>query len=230
MQYICKYQSPLGGITVSADGNSLTGLWFDGQKYFAATLPAAHEEKQLPVFDQTQRWLDCYFSGKNPGFTPPLRPKGSPFRQAVWEILLQIPYGETITYKDIAEEIARQQGKQTMSAQAIGGAVGHNPISIIIPCHRVVGSDGSLTGYAGGIPKKSGSSPSNRRTCPDCSSRKSNSPCGSKDPPTGIKKNPHNSLIRLSQGFNCLFGAENGNRTLGFFPLCINMLQRSLVF
>ncbi|MBS5488338.1 methylated-DNA--[protein]-cysteine S-methyltransferase [Parabacteroides sp.] len=126
MQYICKYQSPLGGITVSADGNSLTGLWFDGQKYFAATLPAAHEEKQLPVFDQTQRWLDCYFSGKNPGFTPPLRPEGSP------------------------------QGKQTMSAQAIGGAVGHNPISIIIPCHRVVGSDGSLTGYAGGIPKKVG--------------------------------------------------------------------------
>ena len=109
MQYICKYQSPLGGITVSADGNSLTGLWFDGQKYFAATLPAAHEEKQLPVFDQTQRWLDCYFSGKNPGFTPPLRPEGSPFRQAVWKILLQIPYGETITYKDIAEEIARQQ-------------------------------------------------------------------------------------------------------------------------
>ena len=133
MQYICKYQSPLGGITVSADGNSLTGLWFDGQKYFAATLPAAHEEKQLPVFDQTQRWLDCYFSGKNPGFTPPLGPEGSPFRQAVWEILLQIPYGETITY-----------------------AVGHNPISIIIPCHRVVGSDGSLTGYAGGIPKKVG--------------------------------------------------------------------------
>ena len=82
MQYICKYQSPLGGITVSADGNSLTGLWFDGQKYFAATLPAAHEEKQLPVFDQTQRWLDCYFSGKNPGFTPPLGPEGSPFRQA----------------------------------------------------------------------------------------------------------------------------------------------------
>ena len=156
MQYICKYQSPLGGITISADGNSLTGLWFDGQKYFAATLPAAHEEKQLPVFDQTQRWLDCYFSGKNPGFTPPLGPEGSPFRQAVWEILLQIPYGETITYKDIAEEIARQQGKQTMSAQAIGGAVGHNPISIIIPCHRVVGSDGSLTGYAGGIPKKVG--------------------------------------------------------------------------
>ena len=156
MQYICKYQSPFGGITISADGNSLTGLWFDGQKYFAATLPAAHEEKQLPIFDQTRKWLDSYFSGENPGFTPPLHPEGSSFRQAVWEILLQIPYGETITYKDIAKEIARQQGKQTMSAQAIGGAVGHNPISIIIPCHRVVGSDGSLTGYAGGIPKKVG--------------------------------------------------------------------------
>ena len=156
MIFIQHYKSPIGGILLAADEIGLTGLWFDGQKYFPATLPAAHEEKQLPVFDQTQRWLDCYFSGKNPGFTPPLRPEGSPFRQAVWEILLQIPYGETITYKDIAEEIARQQGKQTMSAQAIGGAVGHNPISIIIPCHRVVGSDGSLTGYAGGIPKKVG--------------------------------------------------------------------------
>ena len=110
MQYICKYQSPFGGITISADGNSLTGLWFDGQKYFAATLPAAHEEKQLPVFDQTRKWLDSYFSGENPGFTPPLHPEGSSFRQAVWEILLQIPYVETITYKDIAKEIARQQG------------------------------------------------------------------------------------------------------------------------
>ena len=153
MQYICKYQSPFGGITISADGNSLTGLWFDGQKYFAATLPAAHEEKQLPVFDQTRKWLDSYFSGENPGFTPPLHPEGSSFRQAVWEILLQIPYGETITYKDIAKEIARQQGKQT-----IVGA-GHRRCrraqsdqSLSIPCHRVVGpAYGSLTGYAGGI-------------------------------------------------------------------------------
>lgn len=156
MQYICKYRSPLGGITMSADGNSLTGLWFDGQKYFASTLPAAHEEKMLPVFEQAGEWLDCYFSGKDPGSVPPLYPAGSPFRQAVWEILLRIPYGKTITYKDIADEIARRQGQQTMSAQAIGGAVGHNPISIIIPCHRVVGSGGSLTGYAGGISKKVG--------------------------------------------------------------------------
>lgn len=156
MQYICKYRSPLGGITIAADGNSLTGLWFDGQKYFAATLPAAHEEKMLPVFEQARDWLDSYFSGKDPGSAPPLHPEGSPFRQAVWEILQRIPYGETITYRDIAGEIARRQGKQTMSAQAIGGAVGHNPISIIIPCHRVVGSNGSLTGYAGGISKKVG--------------------------------------------------------------------------
>ena len=156
MQYICKYQSPLGGITVSADGNSLTGLWFDGQKYFARGLPADRVERETPALLEAKRWLDIYFSGKEPDFTPPLHPIGSAFRQSVWKILLQIPYGETITYKDIAEEIARQQGKQTMSAQAIGGAVGHNPISIIIPCHRVVGSDGSLTGYAGGIPKKVG--------------------------------------------------------------------------
>lgn len=156
MQYICKYQSPIGGITISARRQQPDRALVRRAKILSATLPAAHEEKLLPVFDQTRKWLDSYFSGKNPGFTPPLHPEGSSFRQAVWEILLQIPYGETITYKDIAKEIARQQGKQTMSAQAIGGAVGHNPISIIIPCHRVVGSDGSLTGYAGGIPKKVG--------------------------------------------------------------------------
>ena len=186
MQYICKYQSPLGGITVSADGNNLTGLWFDGQN----TLPPhcrQHTKRSSSPYSTRHSGGWTATSAGKPGIYTPLRPEGSPFRQAVWKILLQIPYGETITYKDIAEEIARQQGKQTMSAQAIGGAVGHNPISIIIPRHRVVGSDGSLTGYAGGIPKRSGSSPSNRRTCPDCSSRKSNSPAEAKDPPTGIK-------------------------------------------
>lgn len=154
MQYIYKYQSPIGWITIASDGDCLTGLWFDGQKYFAATLSAEYDEKLLPIFEQTKVWLDCYFCGKNPDFTPALSLNGTPFRLVVWEILRKIPYGEVITYKDIADEIACQKGIQTMSSQAVGGAVGHNPISIIIPCHRIVGCNGSLTGYAGGITKK----------------------------------------------------------------------------
>lgn len=118
------------------------------------TLSGEHEEKNLPVFDETKRWLDLYFSSADPGFMPPLRPAGSPFRQKVWDILLQIPRGSLLTYKEIADKIAAKRGLPRMSAQAAGGAVGHNPISILIPCHRVVGSDGSLTGYAGGIEKK----------------------------------------------------------------------------
>ncbi|WP_148372326.1 methylated-DNA--[protein]-cysteine S-methyltransferase [Bacteroides bouchesdurhonensis] len=156
MQYIYKYQSPIGGITLAGNGDCLTGLWFDGQKYFAATLSEENEEKSLPIFEQTKEWLDCYFSGRNPDFTPLLHLEGTPFRLAVWEILRKIPYGEVITYKDIADEVARQKGVQNMSSQAVGGAVGHNPISIIIPCHRIVGCNGSLTGYAGGIAKKIG--------------------------------------------------------------------------
>ena len=169
MQYICKYQSPLGGITVSADGNSLTGLWFDGQKYFAATLPAAHEEKQLPVFDQTQRWLDCYFSGHEPEFQPPIHWSGTPFQQTVWGLLRQIPYGATITYGELAVRAAEQLGRPGMSAQAVGGAVARNPISVLVPCHRVVGADGSLTGYAGGLERKRRllDLEAAGRTCPD---------------------------------------------------------------
>ena len=154
MQYITHYQSPLGGITISSDGTALTGLWFDGQKYFASTLGADYKEKDLPVFTEAKRWLDIYFSGREPDFTPPLSLNGSAFRMAVWQILQSIPYGKTITYGDIAKQLAAQQGKARMSAQAVGGAVGHNPISIIVPCHRVVGAGGSLTGYAGGIDKK----------------------------------------------------------------------------
>lgn len=154
MQYIDHYQSPLGGITLSGTESELTGLWFDGQKYFGSTLPADHEEGESPVLAQTKRWLDCYFQGNIPGFMPPLKPSGTPFRLAVWGILKQIPYGEVITYGKLAEQIASLRGLPSMSAQAIGGAVGHNPISILIPCHRVVGSDGSLTGYAGGLEKK----------------------------------------------------------------------------
>ena len=154
MEYIHRYRSPLGGITMASDGEHLTGLWFDGQKYFADTLDAEHKERPLPVFAQADRWLDLYFSGKEPDFTPPLKMKTTEFRKAVWEILLTIPYGKTMTYGEIAAQIAKQRGAATMSAQAVGGAVGHNAISLIIPCHRVVGADGSLTGYAGGIGKK----------------------------------------------------------------------------
>ena len=154
MQYITHYQSPLGGITISSDGSALTGLWFDGQKYFASTLGADYKENDLPVFAEAKRWLDIYFSGREPDFTPPLSLKGSAFRMAVWQILQSIPYGQTITYGDIARQLAAQTGKARMSAQAVGGAVGHNNISIIVPCHRVIGAGGSLTGYAGGIAKK----------------------------------------------------------------------------
>ena len=154
MQYITHYQSPLGGITMASDGTALTGLWFDGQKYFASTLGADYKEKDLPVFTESKRWLDIYFSGREPNFTPPLSLNGSAFRMAVWQILQSIPYGQTITYGDIAKQLAAQQSKARMSAQAVGGAVGHNPISIIVPCHRVIGAGGSLTGYAGGIDKK----------------------------------------------------------------------------
>ncbi len=154
MQYTHHYNSPLGGITAASDGDRLIGLWFDGQKYFADTLDSDHEEKELPVFKQTDRWLDIYFRGREPGFTPPLSINTSEFRRTVWEIMLTIPYGNTMTYGEIAEKLARERGLARMSAQAVGGAVGHNPISLIIPCHRVVGANGSITGYAGGIEKK----------------------------------------------------------------------------
>ena len=153
MTYIQHYSSPLGGILLAADEIGLTGSWFDGEKYFADNLPAKHAERQTPILAEAARWLDIYFTGKEPGFTPPLHPIGSPFRQAVWEILLQIPYGQTTTYGEIARQLAEKQGLEKMSAQAVGGAVGHNEISVIIPCHRVVGTSGSLTGYAGGIDK-----------------------------------------------------------------------------
>lgn len=154
MDYIHHYDSPLGGITMASDGNALIGLWFDGQKYYADNLKSDYEEKALPVFEQTDQWLDIYFGGKAPDFTPPLAMRTTPFRKAVWNIMLTIPFGQTMTYGEIANRIAEQRGLSHMSAQAVGGAVGHNSISLIIPCHRVVGADGSLTGYAGGIDKK----------------------------------------------------------------------------
>lgn len=154
MDYIDHYDSPLGGITLASDGTALTGLWFDGQKYFADTLAEEYEERELPVFAQAVKWLDIYFSGKNPGFTPTLSMRTTAFRKRVWEIMLRIPFGQTMTYGEIACCIAEEKGIPHMSAQAVGGAVAHNSISLIIPCHRVVGSDGSLTGYAGGTDKK----------------------------------------------------------------------------
>lgn len=154
MFFISKYKSPVGEITIASNGEMLTGLWFDGQKNFADTLPENYEEKDLPVFEQTKKWLDIYFSGKAPDFTPPLDMGGiSPFRKRVWEIMLEIPFGQTSTYGKIAKQIAEETGKK-VSAQAVGGAVGHNSISLVIPCHRVVGTNGGLTGYAGGIDKK----------------------------------------------------------------------------
>lgn len=154
MTYTQHYNSPLGGILIAADDIGLTGLWFDGQKYFANDLPEEHAEQETAIISQAKRWLDIYFEGREPDFMPPLHPIGSDFRKAVWDILLQIPYGQTTTYGDIARQLAEKRGLSKMSAQAVGGAVGHNEITIIIPCHRVVGTNGNLTGYAGGIDKK----------------------------------------------------------------------------
>ena len=154
MDYIHYYDSPLGKITEASDGERITGLWFEGQKHFAESLADDFEVKALPVFDVTDRWLNCYFAGEEPDFTPPLEMRTTEFRRAVWEILRTIPYGQTMTYGEIAGQIAAQRGLSRMSARAVGAAVGHNAISLIIPCHRVIGANGSLTGYAGGIERK----------------------------------------------------------------------------
>lgn len=150
MVFTQRYASPLGGLLLAADEQGLIGLWFDGARHFAANLPEMREEKRTPVLDETARWLDDYFSGGQPDFTPPLHLIGSAFRRRVWARLLEIPYGQTTTYGALAKRL--NAGR--MSAQAVGGAVGHNPISIIVPCHRVVGTNGSLTGYAGGLDRK----------------------------------------------------------------------------
>ncbi|MHA6555667.1 methylated-DNA--[protein]-cysteine S-methyltransferase [Corynebacterium pyruviciproducens] len=181
MIYTMQYESPLGPIVVSCDDDAITGLWFEGQKYFGSTLPAESLPKESPspgpatstpspeatptqapatpqslhpLLAEATRWLDIYFSGHRPDFTPPLRLPSTPFRALVSEIMLVIPYGTTTTYAAIAAEVARRQGRSSSSAQAVGGAVAHNPISLIIPCHRVVATSGSLTGYAGGLRRK----------------------------------------------------------------------------
>ena len=156
MYYSTMYQLPVGLVTLACDEHNLAGLWIKGQKYFGHSVSGAMTEKdKMPVFDKTKKWLDSYFAGKKPAITElPLAPLGSAFRQEVWNILCAIPYGEVMSYGDIAKKIAANRNQKSMSSQAIGGAVGHNPISIIIPCHRVIGSNGSLTGYAGGIAVK----------------------------------------------------------------------------
>ena len=154
MQKIQTYKSPLGELTLVSNGMALTGIWFESQKPLLQILQSPYEECNLPVFDDTRRWLDIYFEGRTPTFTPRLCPEGTNFRKQLWRDLLLIPYGETTTYGTLAKQAAIRLKKQKMSAQAIGGAVGHNPISIIIPCHRVVGANGTMTGYAGGIWRK----------------------------------------------------------------------------
>ena len=154
MIFTAEYPSPLGAITVACDETAVVGLWFDGQKYAGALLQGETRRETTPLLEQAERWLEVYFSGREPDFLPPLRCGGTPFRKRVCGIMLTIPYGKTMTYGAVAAEIARQTGCNRMSAQAVGGAVGHNPIALMIPCHRVVGANGSLTGYGGGIERK----------------------------------------------------------------------------
>ena len=152
MYYSTNYNSPIGAVMIASDGENIIGLWLEGQAYYGGSVADELSEKDdLPIFAAAKDWLDRYFDGKKPNISElPLAPIGGAFRQAVWSLLCEIPYGECITYGDIAIKL----GKSAAAARAVGGAVGHNPISIIIPCHRVVGADGNLTGYAGGIDKK----------------------------------------------------------------------------
>ena len=157
MIYRTYYLSSLGRMLLAADDMGLVGAWFEGQKYFGEFpehMDFAFEEKENCILKDALRWLDIYFSGQKPNFLPKLHLIGTDFQKEVWNILLEIPYGQTVTYGEIARKIADKRGLKTMSAQAVGGAVGHNRVSVIVPCHRVIGSDGSLTGYAGGIERK----------------------------------------------------------------------------
>lgn len=156
MIYTSTYKSPIGNLLIASKDNKLVGLWMENQKYYLSNFKEEIvETENLEILVKTKKWLDRYFNGEKPNINElEISPIGSEFRKNVWEILKNIPYGEVITYNDIAKELAKQKGIKKMSAQAVGGAVGHNPISIIIPCHRVVGTNGSLTGYAGGIKKK----------------------------------------------------------------------------
>lgn len=151
---IGRYESPLGPILLAGDEDALVGLWFEGQKFERSGLSERYTEGELPVFTWTRHWLDRYFDGQEPERMPNLHPQGTAFQTAVWSLLRDIPYGTTSTYGELARRLARQMGRSSLSAQAVGGAVARNPISILIPCHRVIGADGSLTGYAGGVERK----------------------------------------------------------------------------
>lgn len=153
MDYLLEMDSPVGPVTVASDGDAIVGLWLEGQKHFEATLEAAEERPDLPVLVEARAWLERYFAGRDPGALPPVNPRGTAFQQRVWTLLAEIPYGRLTTYGQLARRLEEQTGSRT-SARAVGSAVGRNPISIILPCHRVVGSSGSLTGYAGGLQKK----------------------------------------------------------------------------
>lgn len=152
--YTHNYQSPLGEIVIASDDTAITGLWLVGQRHFDIEVEGCITDKDLPIFDEVSRWLDIYFTGNNPGEIPAVRMNGTPFQLEVWQILQAVPYGKLITYREIAELIAKKRGITKMSARAVGNAVGRNPVSILVPCHRVVGSSGKMTGYAGGIERK----------------------------------------------------------------------------
>lgn len=154
MHYKKYYESPIGQLAMTSDGKNITGLWLPNHEDFELKFNEKLFEAELIIFNKAVTWLDDYFLGNNPVIDFPLKAEGTEFRKQVWDILLDIPYGETITYGEIAKQMAQIRGKKTMSAQAVGGAVGNNPISIMIPCHRVVGKDGNLTGYGGGIDTK----------------------------------------------------------------------------
>ena len=152
--YTHNYQSPLGEIVIASDDTAITGLWLVGQRHFDIEVEGCITDKDLPIFDEVSRWLDIYFTGNNPGEIPAVRMNGTPYQLEVWQILQAVPYGKLITYREIAELIAKKRGITKMSARAVGNAVGRNPVSILVPCHRVVGSSGKMTGYAGGIERK----------------------------------------------------------------------------
>lgn len=154
MIHTAYYDAPYGRYVMAAEDRALTGLWLEGQKYFPSDLPEPSGE-EAEIFARTRRWLDAYFAGRQPELSAlPIAPRGSAFAQSVWQLLLEIPYGQTVTYGQLAKRLAEQRGLTRMSAQAVGGAVGHNPISVIIPCHRVLGAKNRLTGYAGGLDVK----------------------------------------------------------------------------
>lgn len=154
MNFINHYESPLGKILLSSDGNFLTGLWFEGQKYFASGLDSKNQQKEIQLFKDVKKWLDVYFSKKEPDFYIPIKFSGTEFQKDVWNILRKIPYGKTTTYGQIAIQIAKEKGISKMSAQAVGNAASHNKILILVPCHRLIGKNKNLTGFSAGLEKK----------------------------------------------------------------------------